>query len=174
MRNEYFSSKRLLFSIWEETDLDLAKQLWQNPTVAKYLTTSNYFSDKKVKERLQFEIASFQQFNIQYWPLFTKRDNLFIGCVGLRPHNQSTLEIGFHLLPEFWGMGYGFEAATAVIKQATNLQNITHLFAGHHPENITSEHLLLKLGFQYSGTSYYPPTNLNHPSYLLALEKATD
>lgn len=171
MRKEIFHSNRLLFCTWEEADFTLAQQLWQNKTVSKYLTTSEGFSNEEIKNRLVSEITSFKKFGIQYWPIFTRDNHTFIGCAGLRPHDNSTLEIGFHLLPEFWGKGYGTEAAKAIINYSATFQNITHLFAGHHPENIPSKQLLLKLGFLFRDTSFYAPTNLYHPSYIFKLKK---
>lgn len=41
------------------------------------------------------------------------------------------------------------------------------LFAGHHPENAPSRHILEKIGFRFTREELYPPTGLNHPSYLL-------
>jgi ribosomal-protein-alanine N-acetyltransferase len=43
------------------------------------------------------------------------------------------------------------------------------LFAGHHPQNEGSRRVLDKLGFRFMGTTYYPPTGLQHLSYRLQL-----
>jgi RimJ/RimL family protein N-acetyltransferase len=45
------------------------------------------------------------------------------------------------------------------------------LFAGHNPGNTASRRVLEKLGFRYTHDAYYPPTGLNHPSYLLTPEE---
>jgi len=81
------------------------------------------------------------------------------------------LELGFHLLPEHWGLGYGSEAACAVIRYAFETFPIKALFAGHHPENHDSRRVLEKLGFQYVGMEYFPPTDLSHFSYRLGREE---
>jgi hypothetical protein len=38
------------------------------------------------------------------------------------------------------------------------------LFAGHHPANLASRHVLTKLGFQFSHEGFYRPTGLKHLS----------
>ena len=43
------------------------------------------------------------------------------------------------------------------------------LFAGHHPANSASRHVLGKLGFHFTHEEFYRPTGLMHPSYLLQL-----
>ena len=40
-------------------------------------------------------------------------------------------------------------------------------FAGHNPANERSRRLLTKLGFTCTHDELYPPTGLNHPSYLV-------
>ena len=45
--------------------------------------------------------------------------------------------------------------------------NVSALFAGHHPNNTSSAHLLKKLGFQFTHSEYYAPTGLYHASYLM-------
>jgi len=54
-----------------------------------------------------------------------------------------------------------------MIKYAFNTLEANALFAGHNPKNEVSRHLLELLGFRYTHDEYYPPTGLNHPSYLL-------
>ena len=44
---------------------------------------------------------------------------------------------------------------------------VNALFAGHNPKNIASAQLLKKLGFTYTHDEFYPPTGLQHPSYLM-------
>jgi RimJ/RimL family protein N-acetyltransferase len=58
-----------------------------------------------------------------------------------------------------------------VIEYAFNILGVKALFAGHSPANEASRRLLEKLGFRYTHDEYYPPTGLNHPSYLLASEE---
>lgn len=92
-----------------------------------------------------------------------------LGCCGLRPYRveEGVYELGFHLRPEHWGQGYASEAARAAIGYAFDSLGARALFAGHHPRNTASSRLLAKLGFRYTHDEFYPPTGLEHPSYLL-------
>ena len=76
--------------------------------------------------------------------------------------------MGVHLRPEYWGQGLAQEAGRAVINLAFETLAVKSLFAGHHPENTASRRLIEKLGFHFTHEEFYPPTGLNHPSYLLA------
>lgn len=168
MRSFFLKTHRLIFSTWEEADLPLAKSLWGNPKVTEFISATGIFTQEEIKKRLQTEISNQKNFNVQYWPMFLNENKAFIGCCGLRPYSkeEKVYEIGFHLLPEFWGKGYATEGATAVIDYAYSVVKVSGLFAGHNPKNKNSAHTLKKLGFVYTHDEFYPPTGLMHPSYL--------
>ncbi|SEL06678.1 GNAT family N-acetyltransferase [Paenibacillus sp. OK003] len=109
---------------------------------------------------------------MQYWPLFEKDSEVFVGCCGLRPYSpeEEIYELGFHLTRDYWGKGYAMEAARAVIDYAFGELKVKALFARHHPDNEVSRHMLSKLGFEYVRDERYEPTGLMHPSYLLKKE----
>lgn len=169
----FLTTSRLRFARWRESDLDRARSLWGDPAVTRYISSGG-FSDDRVKARLLFELEHDRKFGVQYWPVFLRESGDFIGCCGLRAFDsepgdleQGIYELGFHLKPEYWGRGYAGEAARAVVAYAFDHLHLNGLFAGHHPENVNSGKLLLKLGFVPAGTQYYPPTGLEHPAYRL-------
>lgn len=171
MKNKWLETDRLILSNWSKEDFPLAFKLWGNTKVTRFIAKDGIFSTEDIEKRLALEIANWKKHHLQYAPIFTKEDAIFIGCAGLRPYEENTLEIGFHLLPNVWGKGYGKEIALEVIAYAKTLENIDYLFAGHHPENTESEGLLLKLGFIPIEPIYYEPTGLFHPSYRLNLKR---
>ena len=78
-----------------------------------------------------------------------------------------------HLRKTYWGQGYALEATRAVMRYAFDALKVKGLFAGHNPGNEASRRLLTKMGFRYVRDEYYPPTGLNHPSYILTAEEFT-
>lgn len=166
-RTSFLQSQRLRFSHWREADLPLARTLWGNPEVSRYICAARIFAEDEITSRLAQEMDNLRCFHVQYYPLFERTSGAFVGCCGLRPHGEGGYELGFHLLPDFWGKGYATEAAKAVIDYAFQTLGAKSLFAGHNPKNAASGHVLQKLGFQYIGDEYYAPTGLYHPSYRL-------
>lgn len=170
MAREYFlQTSRLKFSTWNNDDLELAKRLWGNSQVTKYISATGSFDLSDIINRLDLEITSNQRNHVQYWPVFELESENFIGCCGLRKIDSNGYELGFHLLPDFWHHGYGYEAAKAIIKYAANILKAKYLMAGHNPDNLASKKLLNKLGFIYDHDEYYKPTGLQHPTYYLQL-----
>lgn len=163
----FLQSERLGFRHWSPDDLPLAMGLWGDADVTKLI--GGPFSEAQVSARLTQEIARQAEHGVQYWPIFLLTSGEHVGCCGLRPYDlsQAIYEIGFHIRKAFWGQGYAFEAAQAVIGYAFGTLGAKGLFAGHNPANEASGKLLKKLGFQYTHDEFYPPTGLNHPSYLL-------
>jgi RimJ/RimL family protein N-acetyltransferase len=58
-------------------------------------------------------------------------------------------DIGFAFLPDFWGKGLAFEAATAVIDDARERLNVTRVLAIVNPDNEASINLLQRLGLKF-------------------------
>ena len=160
-------SPRLRFRRWSEADIDLATNLWANPAVMRFL--GGPYTPTQIEQRLHREIDHQRQFGFQYWPIFLKADGAHVGVCGLKPYKADLreYEIGFHLLPQFWGAGYASEAARATIAFAFESIGAMALYAGHHPQNASSRALVQRLGFECLGTHYFSPTGLQHPWYRL-------
>lgn len=172
MKRDYFlTTERIGFSKWQEDDIELARMLWGDPQVTRFICASGKFSEEDIINRLNKEIENDIHFHVEYWPIFDKISNELIGCCGLRPYKKNQYELGFHLRPKYWRQGYGSEAARAVIKYAYDILKADALFAGHHPNNKASSKVLVKLGFHYIGDEFYEPTGLYHPSYELILKE---
>lgn len=171
MRAYFMKTNRIGFSKWKSGDLDLATQLWGEKEVTRFICATGSFTQQDIINRLHTEILNDELYHIQYWPIFELTTNELIGCCGIRPFSSETnsYEIGLHLRKKYWGLGYGIEAAKAVIDYSFAKLEGNKLYAGHHPLNVASEKLLKKLGFCYIGTSFYEPTGLYHPSYELVL-----
>ena len=168
MEREYFlKTSRLSFSKWLQTDGELAECLWGDPRVTKYICASGRFRTEEIMDRLRTEMRNELEYQVQYWPVFESGTGDLTGCCGLRPRDTDEYEFGIHLRPEYWGQGYGTEAAEAVIQYAFTVLKAKKLFAGHNPNNEKSRKLLHRLGFIYVGDEFYEPTGLYHPSYKL-------
>lgn len=169
MRPEQYFLKtaRLGFRCWSEEDLPLAVLLWGDLQVTRLI--GGPFTPEQVRERLGREVRSLTAHRVQYWPIFFLATDDFAGCAGLRPYNapEHILELGVHLRPRYWRQGLAEEASRAAIEYAFQQLGAHGLFAGHHPENQASRKLLCKLGFTFSHEELYPPTGLQHPSYML-------
>jgi RimJ/RimL family protein N-acetyltransferase len=169
---DYFlKTVRLGFRCWSMDDLPLALKLWSDPETTHLI--GGPFLPVEITSRLRKEIDTMSVWKVQYWPLFFLSTGEHVGCGGLRPYkpphktDDGVYELGFHLLPAFWGLGLPVEAGRGIITYAFESLGVKALFAGHHPANAASRRVLEKLGFAFTHEELYPPTGLLHPSYML-------
>ncbi len=168
MQRTYFlKSNRIGFSIWRLDDWNIALELWSDPEITKYI--GGPYSNAQVKRRLLTERAIFRLHNIQYWPMFLLNTYELIGYCGLKPYkvSEKIYELGILLKKEYWGKGYGVEAAHTIIDYAFTSLHANGLFAVHDSSNTYSKVLLIELGFKYCGEEYSIPTSKYDPSYIL-------
>lgn len=75
-----------------------------------------------------------------------------IGIAGfLKKQELENEDFGFAFLPEFHGQGYALEASQAILEYGCTQFNFTVLDAVTIRANISSQKLLLKLGFKNTG-----------------------
>lgn len=159
-------TQRLRFATWQPEDGARAQQLWGNEQVTRYITLDGMDAGA-IAARLNRERQSQLDDHCAYWPLFERNSGKFVGCCGLHAAGTRQYELGYHLLPEFWGHGYATEAARAAIDYARDVLRARTVVAGHHPDNLASARIITKLGFKLTGTEYYAPTGREHPTYVL-------
>lgn len=165
----FLQTERLEFRTWRPVDTDLAHELWGDPRVTRLIDARQSLSRRDTEKILLDHCRWQDEQAIQYWPVFTLKEGVFVGCCGLRPRDadRGVPELGFHVCHDHWGKGYAREAASAVIRHAFLRLGFVALFSGHHPDNRRSERILLSLGFTRTGFDVYPPTGKLHPTYVL-------
>ncbi len=80
-------------------------------------------------------------------------DGAPLGLCGLvKRDNLPGIDIGYALLPQYWGQSYAFEACTATMRFAADTVQLKELYAIVSLHNIASCNLLQKLGFTLQRT----------------------
>src|SRR5262249_44695927 len=138
----FLKTARLGFRLWSLDDTPFAHALWGNAEVTKFF--GGPFPEDEVRVRLQRELTRHETYGFQYWPIHLLADGHPVGCCGLRPYwpDKKIPELGFHLLPKYWGRGLAMEAARAVITRGFETLGATSISAGHHPDNVNSKKVL--------------------------------
>jgi RimJ/RimL family protein N-acetyltransferase len=65
----------------------------------------------------------------------------------IKKGNRNEAELGYMLLPEFWGKGFGDEIAKHLLEVAILDPDLKRVYAITDPDNIASRKILLKNGF---------------------------
>lgn len=143
-------TQRLKFRLLNENDFGTWKEMFQVKNVGKFLNMDEQLTPHQMCE-IWFE-KSFQRYidksggmNV----MIDKKTNQFIGQCGLliqTIENEQRLEIGYSILPEFWGKGYATEAAIKCKNYAFENKLANSLISMVHFENIGSKKVALNNG----------------------------
>ena len=87
-----------------------------------------------------------------------KSDGVALGLCGLiKRDTLPEVDIGYAIRPAWFGQGYTYEAAAAVVAYARDRLRMKRLLGITSPGNTNSIRLLQKLGLGFVETTYLPP-----------------
>jgi [ribosomal protein S5]-alanine N-acetyltransferase len=148
------TSERLVYSRLTEADSPLYLTMATNADVMKYITGKALNNDEAA-ERLK-SMVDINKENKQagFYKINEKDSAAFIGLGKLVCVRNHTAEIGYSLLPQYWGKRYASEIAGFFIRYACGLPYIQELIAIVNPENTASKKLLGNHGFTWFETGF--------------------
>ncbi|WP_113651188.1 GNAT family N-acetyltransferase [Pedobacter namyangjuensis] len=124
-----------------------------DPDVVKYYGVS-YATLKKTEEQMLWFSELEKNKTGKWWAIADSSNTAFYGGIGINNldilHRKA--EIGFWLLPAYWGKAFIIEAAHQVLKYCFETLNLHRVEALVETENANSKSVLKKLGFEYEGT----------------------
>lgn len=117
-----------------------------------------YIADKNVRTRTDairyltcVPLLSYQKFGFGLNMVTLKNSGTPIGICGLLKREElEHPDLGFAFLPDFRGKGYAMEAAKSVLETEMAHYSMNRVLAITLPENLNSNRLLEKLGFEYT------------------------
>jgi [ribosomal protein S5]-alanine N-acetyltransferase len=78
-------------------------------------------------------------------------------CGLLKRDTLPDVDVGYALLPEFWGQGYAYEATSAVLAYGNRTLGLQRILAITTPSNDSSIRLLGKVGMQFERVMEFAP-----------------
>lgn len=106
-------TERLIFRKYTKNDLDLLLGMTSDPDVMRYIRHGRPWTKEETIETLERFIGWYED-GIGLQLAFNKEDGRLIGHSGLIPQvveGKRELEVGYWVVKNSWGMGYGFEQA---------------------------------------------------------------
>lgn len=145
-------TKRLLLRQIKKDDLENIYYGLSHPEVIKYYGVS-YSSLEATKEQMTWYSNLEKSKTGIWWAISSQDRRKFYGAIGLyqisREHKKA--ELGFWLLPEYWGKGYVPEATGYVLSHAAEVLKLHRIEAFVESENKASGNALKKLQFEHEG-----------------------
>ncbi|MCC7256370.1 MAG: GNAT family N-acetyltransferase [Dokdonella sp.] len=144
---------RLKLRALAQTDRDALFALYSDPMVMRHWSHLPWHDPAQAlahieRMRLEREHAEFYP-----WAASIGQDDQLIGTCSLFAisHQHARGELGFALLPQFWGHGLAREMATLAIEYAFGELGLDRIEVDIDPLNFASCRLVERLGFQREG-----------------------
>ncbi len=129
---------------------DLLCRLHQNPVVMA--TLGGVRSDETTRQNLQDYIAHWESEGFGLWLLRDRVSGDFAGRAGLKGieiGGKWEIELGYTLLPDYWGRGLATEIAQASVDVGFGSLNLDNLVCFTLTTNFASQRVMEKVGFVF-------------------------
>jgi RimJ/RimL family protein N-acetyltransferase len=145
-------TKRLVISKFDLDDASFFKELVNTPNWLKYIGDRNIKTIKDAEIRIkEGHLKSYETNGFGFYKLLLKDENHKpIGTCGLIKRDAlEHVDIGFAMLPDYEGKGFGYESSKAIMELAKNKFKLNKIVAITLENNVSSIHLLEKLGLTF-------------------------
>jgi len=148
-----YQTDRLLLRHFTESDLENIYLGLSNPDVIKYYGVHFKTLEETTKQLEWFAELEKNETGI-WWAVCSQDNSIFYGSVGLYYLNRELkkAELGFWLMPEFWGKGIITESVQLAMDYGFNKMHLKRIEAEVETENEMSKRVLKKLKFVHTGT----------------------
>ena len=148
-------TENLLLRQFQQSDIENVFLGLSHPDIIKYYRVS-YDTIEATQEQMTF-FAELEKNETGIWWAICSLDNtIFYGAGGLnnlsKEHHKA--EIGFWLLPSFWGKGLMQEAMPIICDYGFQQLNLNRIEGFVESKNSNCKKAMAKLQFQYEGTMH--------------------
>ena len=140
------STERLVLRPVTADDHAVLLAHWTQPDVRRFLFDGAAPSAAEVAETIEESIGHFAARGFGIWFIELGSAAGLAGTAGLRPLEESSLEIFYSLAPGAWGHGYATEAARAVVEYGLGPLGLPEVLAEVDEGNAASVAVVKRLG----------------------------
>lgn len=150
-----FTSDRLGFRNWKESDLPSYARLCSDPEVMRYFPST--LTMEESRDSLSGFMSHFHQKGYTYYAVELLDSGEWIGFIGLKYQTYESpftpaVDIGWRLLPVQWGKGYATEGAQRCLDHAFDQLGIESIISVATQSNLPSIAVMKKIGMDFAGT----------------------
>lgn len=163
----FAETTRLLLREILHTDLDSMYEMDSDTEVHMYLGNKPVSSKEQIESVITFIRQQYIENGIGRWAMIEKATSNFIGWTGLKLvketiNNRTNYhDLGYRLNRKYWGKGYATEGAIASIDYGFNELRLKKIIATAQVDNIASNKIISKLGFEFLETFKYEGQTTN-------------
>ena len=160
MKNTYlFTSERLGFRTWEESDIPGMIRINSDPVVMEFFPEIP--SEEKTREFVYRMQRQFEETGFCYFAVDKLENGNFIGFIGFSEQTFEAeftpcIDIGWRLAKEDWNLGYATEGAKRCLQYAFEVLELREIMSICPEVNKNSEAVMKKIGMQKIAVFEHP------------------
>jgi RimJ/RimL family protein N-acetyltransferase len=142
---------RLILRWLSPEDAEFILRLVNEPSWLKFIGDKGVRTIEDARSYIQKgPVDMYSRLGFGLYLVELREESLPIGMCGLLKRDTlEDVDIGFAFLPEYWGRGYAYESAFAVITHSREVLGLNRIVAITSPDNDRSAKLLEKLGLRF-------------------------
>jgi [ribosomal protein S5]-alanine N-acetyltransferase len=153
----HIETARLIMREVSEIDAQGFFELDSDPEVHRYLGNNPVKTIEESENVIRRIQKQYEENGIGRWAVVDKETGAFMGWSGLKWETSSKdgaryYDLGYRLIRKYWGRGIATETAIESLKYGFEKMKLKEIFAAAHVENIASNRILRKTGFQFLET----------------------
>lgn len=117
------------------------------------------YTRDEARDWIDWNMRLYRESGFGLWYLTLRETGEFVGECGLTPQQvegTTEIEVGYDVLPKFWGRGLATEAAGACRSFARDAAGLDRLVALIDPRNLASQRVAAKIGLVYERDATVP------------------
>jgi RimJ/RimL family protein N-acetyltransferase len=144
-------TERLWLREYVPEDAAATFELGSNPEVQRYTGDACLTSVEQARAVLcEHPIADYHKHGFGRWAVVYKTNDRLIGFAGLKHLDElREVDLGYRLLPGYWGLGLATEAARACVRYGFDTLKLSRIIGLVDPLNSQSVRVLEKSGLRY-------------------------
>ena len=149
---------RLILRHQTVEDAAFMLELWNDPSWIQNIGDPGVRTVEEARGRIATRgVESYETLGYGFYLVELKDGGLPLGICGFAKRDfLEEPDVGFAFLPRYWGKGYAYEAAAAVMEYGKSVLGFTRIVAITSEHNEASGKLLEKLGLQFEKLLPYP------------------
>lgn len=142
---------RLSLRLLTLADADLMLAIWNDPAFVRYVGDRGIRTIDQARATMsQGALQLYADYGYGPYRVALATDDTEVGICGLfRREGYDDPDIGYSILPDYWGRGYAYEAASAVLEYARTALKLPRILAFIAADNRASIALAEKLGLRF-------------------------
>lgn len=155
------STDRLILTPMSLADADFILELLNTKEWIENIGQRNVNTIEDAKKYIHEKmILHYEKNGYGNYLMTRKEDDQKIGCISLyNREDVDGVDIGFAMLPKYFGNGYAYEGAKRIKELARDEKKLSCICAFTSKNNVASQQLIKKLGLTYQKTILFGDEN---------------